>query len=149
MEKLLKLPDGKIVKASLRRKADFNKPSGTYSGTVLNTSKIELGFFVSNRELFVFMNDEVFRLEDLTITNTLQDKKISLSRPKRVFRISKGSRVLIQEEYPASKNYDVNPFWPTEEEDEDDLLWFTQVLSLHERRLVLLEKYREAEKSSA
>lgn len=148
MEKTFKLPDGSIVKASLCEKAEFKDPSKTYAGTILKASKAELGFFVSNREIYVFVNEEVFRLEDMSITNTLQDKKL-LTRQKRVFRILKSSQIVIQEEYPASKEFDVNPFWPTEEEDVDDLLWFTQVLNRHERRLVLLENYRVAEKSSA
>ena len=145
MEKTFKLPDGSIVKASLREKAEFKDPSKTYAGTILKASKAELGFFVSNREIYVFVNEEVFRLEDLSITNTLQDKKF-LTREKRLFRILKSSREVLQEEYPASKEYDVNPFWPTEEEDVDDLLWFTQVLNRHERRLVMLETCTEAEK---
>jgi len=63
LEKLLKLPDGSIVTASLREKTELKDPSKTYAGTILKASEAELGFFVSNREIYVFVNEEVFRNE--------------------------------------------------------------------------------------
>jgi len=59
----------------------------------------------------------------------------------RTFSIQYKQAVVFAAVYPAETSYDVNPFWPTDEEDVDPFLWLFNVFSSADRIKVILENH--------
>ena len=99
-----------------------------------------MGFFRVGAELYFFIDD----LADLPAAFTLENKN---EESKRRFTIKHSGSTVFERCYPAETDYDVNPFWPTEEEDVDPLLWLTNIMNSPERTEVIIENHQTPTKA--
>ena len=83
-------------------------------------------------KIFVFINTNVFDVDDVKISNQLIGKY-------RIFTIIIDGKILFKKKYRAKTGYDLNYFYPTEEEDVDHFLWMSNVLNDAGRRKVILK----------
>ncbi len=143
------MPEGGEVLATLRNMTKTGHESGKFSGCRLAADKTEFGFFVFRSQIYVFVEDKVFPLSGVAISNEIQEKRHLFSRQKRLLKILHDSQELISTQYRMQKKYDTNPLWPTEEEDVDHYLWISAVLNDPERVDVIIEEYSEAERIRA
>jgi hypothetical protein len=60
----------------------------------------------------------------------------------RCFRAYRGSELIYLKNYPPKPDSDGNPFWPSEPEDEDFLLWVHNIARSPERQQILLARPR-------
>ena len=74
---------------------------------------------------------------DSELTTTMET-----GRESRRFRAYLGSEVLFDKVYPRKPDTDGNPFWPSDAEDEDILLWVHHIASSPERQQILLANSR-------
>ena len=102
-----------------------------YNGSCIKSDEEFIGFFVFGGRILVFVNDNVFDVADIKIVNQLAGEY-------RTLTIVANGKTLLKKEYRAQTGYDMNYFFPTEEEDVDDLLWIAEVLNDAERRKVIL-----------
>ena len=137
MKKKFTLPTGQKIKAFLHKAASPYKKGQKLSGHYLKVDKTSIGFFKVDLAIYVFLDCSVYPLSTLSILNTMIDDT-------RVFTISSGSEILLEKKYKAERNFDINPFWPTDEEDVDNLLWFYNVLTNTDRIEVIKETCSES-----
>ncbi len=64
--------------------------------------------------------------------------KVETDVQSRWFRAYRGSELIFDKMYPRKPDTDGNPFWPSDAEDEDILLWVHHVVCSPERQQVLL-----------
>ena len=135
------LPNGECVEANLfdHSSAAEWKKEMEWAGHVVNAESSKIGFFRYENEIHVFVDGLVDYLANFEISNQKNDKT-------RRFRIAYRGQSIIDISYEAEEHYDINPFWPTDEEDVDDLLWFDLVLESDSRRQVILETCQNAKK---
>lgn len=137
MKKTFILANGQKVQTTLHNSeapfSSFIKHTGHY----IKTGSDSLGFFLFESKIYVFINEDVYDLSCLKIKNILLNGR-------REFILSLQSNTLFQKEYYAEKDYDINPFWPTEEEDVDVFLWFYNVLTNTERVEIIRETCAES-----
>ena len=103
-----------------------------YNGACVKSDEEIIGFFVFGGRILVFLNDNVFDVDDIKIANQLAGEY-------RTLTIIADGKTLFKKEYRAQTGYDMNYFFPTEEEDVDDLLWIAEVLNDPERRKIILQ----------
>ena len=60
----------------------------------------------------------------------------------RRFRAYRGSELIIDKMYARKPDTDGNPFWPSDAEDEDILLWVHHIVGSPERQQILLANSR-------
>lgn len=68
--------------------------------------------------------------------------KMETNAQHRRFRAFRGAELICDKTYPRKPETDGNPFWPSDAEDEDILVWVHNIVSSPERQQVLLEKAR-------
>ena len=59
---------------------------------------------------------------------------------ERCFRVFQGSELLYEKRYTRKPESAGNPFWPSEAEDEDILLWIHSIVSSKLRQSIMLQK---------
>ena len=78
--------------------------------------------------------------------NTTIDRELTTrmeaDAQSRRFRVYRGSELIFEKMYPRKPDTDGNPFWPSDAEDEDILLWVHLIVGSPERQQVLLESSR-------
>ncbi len=130
MDKQFILPDGTDVNVVLYDRRKSFTQMEHFAGHFLDVPEVEIGFFLHDHVIFVFVNNFVSSLNGLTITNEICDNK-------RQFTLYQKDKPIYKKNYDRAKGYDNNPFYSTDEEDVDDLLWFTNVLTIQERTCVI------------
>lgn len=60
----------------------------------------------------------------------------------RRFRAYRGTELIFDKMYPRKPDTDGNPFWPSDAEDQDILLWVHHIVNSPERQQILLESRR-------
>ena len=126
------LINGQGVKVSLRKCWTRYEKGKKYNGDCIKSIKGLIGFFVFDGKIFVFINTNVFDVDDVKISNQLIGKY-------RIFTITVDGKILFKKKYRAKTGYDLNYFYPTEEEDVDHFLWMSNVLNDAGRRKVILK----------
>lgn len=66
--------------------------------------------------------------------------KMGMRGRERYFTVWRGNELIYDKTYPRKPDTDGNPFWPSDEEDEDILLWVHNIASSRERQQMLLTK---------
>lgn len=65
---------------------------------------------------------------------------VDTHRRSRRFRAFRSSELIYEKTYPRKPETDGNPFWPSEPEDEDFLLWVHNIVCSPKRQQILLTK---------
>jgi hypothetical protein len=132
LKKEFTIKDGQIARVNLRKCWTRYEKGRKYNGHCIKSGKELIGFFVFDRRIFVFINNNVFDVEDVKISNELIGEN-------RTLTMAINGKILFERDYLAETGYDVNLTWTTEEEDVDDFLWISNVLNNIERREVMLK----------
>jgi len=120
--------NGQITKVDLQTRWTGFEKGKKYNGDCVKSGEELIGYFVFDGKIFVFINNNVFDVDDVKITNQLVGEY-------RTLTITADSKILFKTEYRALTiyEYDIN------EEDADDFLWISEVLNDAERRKVVLK----------
>ncbi len=108
-----------------------------HTGHCFKVENSLVGFFKYNDRLYCFVDDTVGPKEQFHFQNRIE-------KENRFFSIELNGQQILKTEYPRKKNFDLNPFWPTDEEDVDPALWSSLILNSAERISIILETTNES-----
>ena len=90
-----------------------------------------------NDKIIVYLDG--LSIEFSSVLKTVMHKENSTNH----FQAYEGTGLIYEKAYPEKPETDGNPFWPSQPEDEDILLWIHNILNSSERQDVLLSVSRD------
>ena len=90
--------------------------------------------FRSRGELHLYLDGANTTVDSDLTTN------IDTHAQERRFRAFRGAELIYDKTYPRKPDTDGNPFWPSDAEDQDILLWVHNIVGSRERQQILLKK---------
>ena len=137
MKKIFQV-DGTSVSTKLRNHDEgYKKKDHGHTGHCFKVSESLVGFFKYKERLFCFVDDITGPKESFRFQNKTKDEN-------RIFTVELNGEQILKSEYKREKDYDGNPFWPTDEEDVDPKLWSSLILNSPERTSIILETTNES-----
>ena len=102
-------------------------------GRFLNQDNKFYCYFVTNGELHLILNDQPVPVDQRT-TSRIYDLGA-----KWDFQVYRNNEIVYGVKYPKKPLTDANPFWPSDAEDEDILLFIHNIISSKEKQMVIID----------